>query len=56
MKKVKEVSATDQLIGLMEFLTVMGYNVDKITIEDVFKIKHGIVDVIENAELKDPVA
>lgn len=55
MKKVKEVSATDQLIGLMEFLTTMGYDVSKITIEDVFKIKHGIVDVIENAEIKDPV-
>ena len=55
MKQVKEVSVTDQLMLVYDFLKGMGYDVDNLTIENIFNIKRGMLDAIENAELKDPV-
>jgi hypothetical protein len=55
MKQVKEVSAIDQLTTLINFLSGMGYDTSNLTIEDAFNLKRGMLEIVENIELKDPV-
>jgi len=50
MKQVKEVSAIDQLMALVDFLNGMGYDTTDLTIGDAFNIKRGIFKVIEGGD------
>lgn len=53
LKKVKEVSAIDQFLAVMDLLKVLGYETDKLTIMDVTYLKSDIIKAIEESEL-DP--
>lgn len=53
LKKVKEVSAIDQFLAVMDLLKALGYETDKLTIMDVTYLKSDIIRAIEESEL-DP--
>jgi hypothetical protein len=53
LKVVKEVSAIDQFLAVMDLLKALGYETDKLTIMDVTYLKSDIIKAIEESDL-DP--
>jgi hypothetical protein len=58
LKHVKEVSAIDQFIAVMDFLNTMGYDTSKLSVMDVASLKYDIVKAINESEIveHDPVS
>jgi hypothetical protein len=50
LKQVKEVSAVDQFMAVMDFLNAMGYNTSKLTMLNVSQLKYDIIKAIEGCE------
>lgn len=53
LEQVKEVSAIDQFIAVMDFLDVMGYDTSKLTMLNASQLKYDIIKAIENCEALD---
>jgi hypothetical protein len=53
LKKVKEVSAIDQFLAVMDLLKALGYETDKLSVMDVTYLKSDIIKAIDESEL-DP--
>lgn len=56
LKAVKEVTAIDQFIAVMDFLNAMGYDTSKLTLLDAAVLKADIVGAIETAEHLEPIS
>lgn len=54
LKKVKEVSTTDQFLAVMDMLQALGYETSQLTILDAAVLKHDIIKAIEAAEKLEP--
>jgi hypothetical protein len=50
LKQVKEVSAVDQFMAVMDFLNAMGYNTSKLTMLNASQLKYDIIKAIEGCE------
>jgi hypothetical protein len=50
LRVVKEVTAIDQFIAVMDFLNAMGYDTSTLTLLDAAVLKSDIVGAIETAE------
>ena len=53
LRVVKEVTAIDQFIAVMDFLNAMGYDTSKLTLLDATVLKADIIKTIETAEQLD---
>lgn len=45
-----EVKITDSFIAVMDFLEAMGYEIDKLTIQEVADIRYDILEVLKGHE------
>lgn len=50
LEQIKEVSAIDQFMAVMDFLNTMGYDTSKLTILNASQLKYDIIKAIENCE------
>ena len=50
LEQVKEVSAIDQFIAVMDFLNTMGYDTSKLTMLNTSQLKYDIIKTIEGCE------
>ena len=50
LEQVKDVNTVDQFIAVMDFLKAMGYEIDKLTIQEVADIRYNILEVLKGHE------
>jgi hypothetical protein len=50
LKVVEEVNVLDQFVAVMDFLKAMGYETDKLTIQEVADIRYDILEVLKGHE------